>query len=247
MPHVIGIRVSQRRSDPTPGFPQSKGDVIVLATPANKTLVEAVDRFEVATRNADVATRELWFRVVADQLVILFLDLFLEHSPAFVPRHPRSIGAGSDRRGVDPFSGLSIEPQAIAGTDDIRRPGMQVLEQVIGRKQAVAVREKEIRCAACAHAVVSAQRDAETIVRMRDPRQWITARAGEPANEAVRAVLRAVVGDDYLELASNALLQLERNQRPFKVFRSFVSREDDGDFYRSGHASRRIRAGAALA
>src|SRR6188768_2114408 len=102
-----------------------------------------------------------------------------------------------------------------------------MFKQMIGRKQAVAIGKEKVRSAARSHAIVSAQRNAEALVRMRDPLQRIAAHAGKFADNAVRAVLRAVVGDDNLEPAGDALLQLQRNQRPFKVLWSFVSREDD--------------------
>src|SRR5262245_10294176 len=100
------VRVRQRRSDPPTGLTQPVGDVVIFAAPADKVLIETVNRLEVFTRNSNVVASQLRLCRMAYKLVVLFFDSLVEQSLPLVPRAPSAERAGSNCRLVNAIGRL---------------------------------------------------------------------------------------------------------------------------------------------
>jgi hypothetical protein len=78
MPHVIALRIPQRRSNALTGQAQAIGQVIILAAPTYEAFVEAVDVREVIPRDSYIVTRQLWLRCVARQVIVKVFNPLLK-------------------------------------------------------------------------------------------------------------------------------------------------------------------------
>jgi len=125
---------------------------------------------------------------MAHQQVVRVFDLFAEQSFALMKRNEADKSAAFNQRGVDLFRSRFVEPIAIAGSDDAVPTGCEMLLQMVSRKDTVAIRKKQVGCAARSHAVVSATCDPETIVRVTNPTNGKGSIAREIADHLLRVV-----------------------------------------------------------
>ena len=138
---MVHARVAEDRVDPYAGPAQPDAQVVILAAPADKALVEAVDGFVILAPNSKIATVELRLRWMANQLVILVFEPQSHQPLALRLRHKLAIVTRGDCRQVDPFGRFLIEPIAIAGPDHARPARAKVRREMLRRKDAIAVGE----------------------------------------------------------------------------------------------------------
>src|SRR4051794_33676107 len=106
---------------------------------------------------------------MAHQQVVRIFDLFAKQPFALRKRDKAEKPTAFNHGRVDLFSSSFIKSIAIAGSDDARPTGCEMLLQVVSRKDTVAVGKQQIGTAARSHAVVPAACDPEALVRMTDP------------------------------------------------------------------------------
>jgi hypothetical protein len=144
MPHVKDLRRTQYRPDTHSQRAESVGQIIVFAAPPNKMFIEAINLFEMMPPQGDVRTGKFWFLWMADCLIEAVSKPSVTDSLLLTPRNPAQIIARNNSLFGNSFGGLLIKVDATTRPCYTSLPPLQVLEQVIWRKNAVRVRKKQV-------------------------------------------------------------------------------------------------------